>query len=41
MAELKNKPTALQEVELRIAELKEQQLKKELEGNSGSTKLLE
>lgn len=41
MAELKNKPTALQKVELRIAELKEQQLKKELEGNSGSTKLLE
>ena len=41
MAELKNKPTALQEVELRIAELKEQQLKKELEGNRGSTKLLE
>lgn len=41
MAELKNKPTALQEVEQRIAELKEQQLKKELEGSSGSTKLLE
>ena len=39
--ELKNKPTAIQEVEQRIAELKEQQLKKELEGSSGSTKLLE
>lgn len=39
--ELKSKPTAVQEVELRIAELKEKQLKKELEGSSGSTKLLE
>lgn len=41
MAELKNKPTALQEVELRIAKLKEQQLKKELDGKGGATKLLE
>lgn len=39
--ELKNKPTAIQEVELRIAELKEQQLKKELDGKGGATKLLE
>lgn len=40
-AELKNKPNSLQEVELRIAELKEQRLRKEVEGGAGNTKLLE
>ena len=39
--ELKNKPDALQEIEIRIAELKEQQLKKEIEAGAGGTKLLE
>lgn len=41
LGELKSKPTSLEEIEIRIAELKEQKLKKELKTGTSGTKLLE